>query len=1086
MKSFALGVAALAATSVLAQTPGYYRQPAIHGDTIVFVAEGDLWRVSTSGGDAQRLTTHPGPESFPAISPDGRWLAFSARYEGPMEVYVMSMAGGPPTRLTYDGGANARVQGFTPDGKVLHSTTRLSGKPSSTMYAIDINTKARTQLPLAQVAEGCYHGNVLTFTRLARPSDNVRNYRGGLVQTLWRFDGNSEATPLSQSYAGTSRMPMCTSNGRVAFLSDRSGVMNVWSMRADGSDMKQHTDHRHWDVQHARAHGNVIVYQHGADVRVVNLTTNQDRVIPIRLVSDFDQLRTRWIKTPMERVTHLSLSPTGDRVALTTRGQVHVLPTGPGRRVDLAKRSDVRLLNTAFSRDGKSLYVVSDETGDLEVFQYAANALSPGKPLTREPVPNRRTLSVSPDGKWIANTARDNVLRLIDTASGTTRTIKTPSAFDIESVTWSPDNHWLALVLDATNAQSQIVLLEIASGQFTPVTSDRYDSRSPAFSPDGQFLYFLSDRNFQSIVRGPWGPRNPSPFFDRLSKVYAVALQPEAKWPYAVRNELSPPVPRPAPPPAAPADAGAAASAPKVAAISIANIAERLYEVPLPAGNYSQLATDGRRLYYISADTAYVRKNTLRTLPIEPTGLVPPTSEVFFDDVRSYELSGDLKKLLVRRNNDLFVFDAGAKAPTDITKSAVNTRDWVLQVDPRTEWTQMFHDAWRMHRDDFWDPRMNGADWLAVRKKYEALLPRVTERGELDDLLAQMVAELSTLHSQIVPGDDRKGTDDIDAATLGAQLRFTPEGYVVEQLFNGDPELIEERSPLARTEVNVRVGDRITHANGVILNTVHALEKELRGQANKQVLLSTLSADGKTRDVIVTPVTAQRDFQLRYLHWERERLERTEQATNRRVGYIHLQAMREPDMARFVREFYPAVNREGLILDLRSNTGGNIDSWVIERLQRRAWHFWKSRQSETTYPNQQLAFRGHIVALVDSNTYSDGETISEGLKRLGIAKLIGTRTAGAGIWLSDQNTLRDGGRMRAAETGVFVDTPNENRWIIEGEGVTPDIEVDNLPHATFRGEDAQLEAAIKYLTEKIASQPVRPPRVPGPPNKVKP
>ena len=482
----------------------------------------------------------------------------------------------------------------------------------------------------------------------------------------------------------------------------------------------------------------------------------------------------------------------------------------------------------------------------------------------------------------------------------------------------------------------------------------------------------------------------------------------------------------------------------------------------------------------MSVDTSIERKATLRTLAIEPVAATPPQSEVFFDDVRSYQLSQDQKKVLFRRANDLWVVDAGARAPTELAKSVVNLRDWTIRADPRDEWKQMFVDAWRMHRDMFWDTNMHGADWPAVRRKYEPLLARVTDRSELNDLIAQMISEAAALHSQVGGADVRRGVDDVGIAALGASLSKQADGFRVEKIFSGDPELIEEHSPLARAEVNMAVGDVITQVNGVAMDSPIALALALRQQAGVQMLLRVrpVGASAATRDVVVTPVTAQRDAELRYLDWEQSRAAVVESAGGGRLAYVHLQSMGPRDIARFVREFFPAINREGLIIDLRDNGGGNIDSWVIDRLQRKAWHFWKARRSDAAYSNQQDSFRGHVVALIDGDTYSDGETMAEGLKRLGIATLIGTRTAGAGIWLSDRNRLRDNGIARAAESGSFVSTPTENRWIIEADGVTPNITVDNLPVATFNGGDAQLDAAIGFLQDKLKREPILPPTVP--------
>jgi tricorn protease len=1133
--SILLTFAAIQVDAQTAASLGYYRQPAMSAEAIVFVAEGDIWRTNISGGAAQRLTTHAGEESNPAISPDGKSVAFTARYEGPAEVYVMPIAGGAPTRLTFDGD-NARVQGWAKDNKVLYNTARYSDKPNARLYTVDINTRAVEAVPLADAAEGCYANanNTLFFTRQPVNSDSLKRYEGGLAQKIWTWNGKTEAQPLTADYKGTSRQPMCGAT-RIYFLSNRDGTMNVWSMNVEGRDVQQHTRHADFDIRgasifvSATSNTESIIYQRGADIYVLDTVTNASRKIEIALQSDFEQTRARWIKTPWDFVSHIEPSPTGDRVAITARGQVLVMPAGAGRRVEVTRTSEVRSRRGVFSHDGKSIYAFADTSGEVELWRYPANGVGVAKKLTKNATVLRERAFPSPDGKWIAHTDKDRRLYLLNLASGIDTQIDR-SAFDgYENIVFSPDSRWLVLNKATENSFEAIHLIEVATKKITQLTSDRYIARDAAFSPDGKWLYFLSNRNLQSVVTSPWGQRNPEPFFDRQTKIYAFALDPTARWPFLPKDELqktepekkpeTKPVPAPGVPPAVPAtptppappspdkeeptgaatagnigsesktsaSAGAKPDAsPKVTPLILAGLSDRLYEVPIPAGNYSALATDGKRLYFQVTEATVERKISLRSVAIEAPGLTPPVIDLFFEDIRQYELTRDGKKIFIRRQNELFVFDAGKAAPPppDQAKFVVNLRDWTYSLDPREEWKQMFVDAWRMHRDYFYDKNMHGVDWPKARAKYEPLMMRVTDRAEVNDVIAQMISELSALHSQVFTQDLRRGADAIDVGSLAANVEKTPLGFRVTKIFGGDPELLEERSPLARPEVNVAVGETITMVNGVAA-TASSLGELLRNQNGRQVLLSIQNAAGKSRDVIVTPIDPRRDRELRYLTWERERSNIVNRASTNRIGYVHLQAMGSADISRWAREFYPVYQREGLILDLRYNRGGNIDSWIIEKLQRRAWHFWQSRDADQVRSNQQLAFRGHVVALIDADTYSDGETMAQGLRRLGIAPLIGMTTAGAGIWLSDQNRLSDNGLARAAESGSFVDDGKERAWITESVGVAPDIAVDNLPFATYNGGDKQLETAISYLLDKMAKEPMRKPTPPAFPVMVK-
>lgn len=1108
---------------------GYFRQPAVSGDTLVFVAEGDLWRANIAGGVAQRLTTHPSEESNPAISPDGKWVAFTGRYEGPAEVYVMPISGGQPTRLTFEGDT-ARVQGWTPDGKVIYATARYSGKPMMRLYTVDVNTRISLPIPLAEAGEGCYlrnyssgnnrqDGSSLYFTRQPLNSDNVKRYQGGLVQQIWKFEAganhktenktenHSEAILLTGDYKGTSRQPMC-GNGRLYFLSDREGSFNLWSMDANGGDLIQHTKYQEFDIRGASiaADGRTIAYQRGADIYVFDTASRAEKKLNITLQSDFEHTRTRWVKTPWDFVSQIEASPNGDRVAITARGQVFIAPVGAGRRIEITRESELRARDAMFAPDGKSIYAFADTSGEVELWRYPANGVGPGKQLTKNATILRQRASPSPDGKWVAHADKDRQLFLLNLASGEDRQIDRSSNDEYETIVWSPDSRWIAFSKSGDNFFEAMYLIEIATGQRTQITSDRYDARDAAFSPDGKWLYFLSKRNLQSLVTSPWGQRNPEPFFDRQTKIYALALDPQARWPFLPKDELQPPEKKQDTKPdeklkksadnqpisSTGAASGEVASqniqtdvAVKISPLVLNGVAGRLYEVPVAAGNYSLLSTDGKRLYLVVTESTVEGKQSLRSVAIESPTVLPATLDLFFDEIRTYRLTQDRKKIFIRRANDLFIFETGKAAPPppEQAKFAVNLRDWTFPVDPREEWKQMFVDAWRLHRDYFYDKDMHGVDWRKARARYEPLMARVTDRAEVNDVIAQMTAEVAALHSQVNTNDLRRGQDTIDVSSLGADAEKTPQGFRITKIFGGDPELLEERSPLARPEVNVKIGETITAVNGIAANLAVNLGELLRNQTQKQVLLTVSDHNGKLRDVIVHPVDTRRDRELRYLAWERERNIKVENSSNQRIGYVHLQAMGPNDIARWAREFYPVFAREGLIIDLRHNRGGSIDSWIIEKLQRRAWHFWQSRTADTFQANQQLAFRGHIVALIDADTYSDGETMAQGLKRLAIAPLIGVTTAGAGIWLSDFNRLRDNGIARAAESGVFVDNEKENAWITEGVGVAPDIRVDNLPHATFNGGDAQLDAAIAYLMDKMTKEPMRKPTRPSYPSK---
>jgi len=1060
---------------------GYFRFPAIHGENVVFTAEGDLWKVSSKGGNAVRLTSHAAEEIEAAISPDGKWIAFSAGYEGPVEVYVMPVDGGLPKRLTYDGG-RTRVVGWTPGGRILYATSRYSTLPDTQLSVVGLDHTISDRIPLNQAAEGCYEptGKTLFFTRLPFQGSHTRRYRGGTAQNIWKWtEGTPEAIPLTADYAGTSKRPMFW-NQRIYFASDRDGVMNLWSMNLQGGDLRQHTRHADFEVQSPSLQGGRIVYQHGADLRLLDLSSDKTVPIPIRLTGDYDQMRERWVGKPVDFLSAVHISPDGDRLVLTARGQVFTAPVKQGRLVEVTRKPSVRYRDAGFLPDGKNLLVLSDESDEVELWKLSANGIGASEQLTRDGTILRWEAVSSPDGKWIAHHDKNNKLWLFDVEKKQNSLIASGTVDGFSDLRWAPDSRHLAFCETAVNQMTVIHIYSLEPKTRAAATSDRYDSYNPIWSSDGQWLYFLSNRTFQTSVGSPWGARQPEPFFDRQTRLYQVALRRGLRSPFQPVDELQPG--KTPDKENGKEDSGKKENKPggvKPIEIETAGLAERLLELPVAAGNYRRLSTDGKRLYWLKYGGASDGRVILESMEIKNDN---PKAETFLEDVRRYEMSADAKKLLVAKGDDLYVFPVGAKAPTDLAACKVNLSGWIFSMDPREEWRQMFQEAWRLERDYFYDPAMHGLDWKAVREKYRPLAERVTSRAELNDVLAQMVAELSALHIFVRGGDQRTSPDNIAPASLGARLRRDEAagGWRVEHIYRSDTDIPQELSPLAKPSSLVQEGEVIEAVNGVATLSVPDVSFLLRNQAGKQVLLRVkASAAGASRDVIVVPISLDREADLRYDEWEYTRRLKTEELGRGDIGYVHLRAMGGGNMTEWMREYYPIFQRKGLIVDVRHNNGGNIDSWLLARLLRRAWFYWQPR-SGSAYWNMQYAFRGPMCVLVDERTASDGEAFAEGFRRLGLGKVIGRRTWGGEIWLSSSNFLADRGIATAAEIGVYGP---EGEWLIEGHGVDPDIVVDNLPRATFEGADAQLEAAVKHLQQEIQKKPVDVPPPPAYPTK---
>ena len=907
---------------------GYYQYPDIHQNTIVFAAEGDIWKVSIDGGLAQRLTTHAEEERYPVISPDGKTIAYSASYEGPTEVYTIPVDGGMTTRWTYEAEGSI-VTSWTPDGKIVYQTWAFNKRPDEQLVTIDLDSKEKMVVPLYQASEGVQNEDGTWF--FIRPSDHndaAKRYVGGTARQIWKFDGSNEAVKLTTEYAGESFHPMWY-DGRVYFISDRDGIMNIWSMDADGGDLKQHTSHDAFNIGHANMDGGKIVYQHAADLWLLDIASGEYNKIDIRLVSDLDQLREKWDENPSKYITSVHPDPKGEKIVITARGRAFVVPVKSGRSVGFTEQKDVRYRDAVFSHDGKNIITLSDESGEFEFVQFAADGDGEIKSLTSDGAVLRYQGIPSPDGKWIAYDDLEANMYVLDVATGVSKKISTNQE-GIRDFSWSPDSKWLAFVQAAFNSMTQIKVYNVSDGSIFDLTTDRANSFNPKWSPDGKFIYFLSDRSFTSLVGSPWGTRQPEPYWDANEKVYHVALKKGTRSPFREKDELMIEEKK-----EEESDKDkkeekdkSKDSEDKVAvSIDKEGIQSRIMEVPVPAGNYYNLTVNDKALYMMARETGIKAKSHLNVVKIANEDI---KATKMVAEVNGFEMTQDGKKLLVRKGSSYYMVDAGTSAVGKLGEKKISLNGWKFAINPREDWKQIFKDAWRMERDYFYDQNMHGVDWDAMYEKYLPLVDRVTTRNELSDVIIRLIGELSALHTSARGGDMRSDNKSIQVASLGAEtIRDEANGgFRIDYIYKVDPDYPDQKSPLDDPYLDIRVGDIITKVNGRGALSALDLGELIRNQVGKQVRIS-LKRDTATRDVIVKPTGSE--FALRYADWEYGNRLKVEKDSEDQIGYLHLRAMGSRDISQFYREFYPVFNRKGLIIDVRYNWGGNIDSFILEK-----------------------------------------------------------------------------------------------------------------------------------------------------------
>lgn len=1054
----------------LAQLPaqgfeGYYQYPDLHQNTIVFVAEGDVWKVPTSGGLAQRLTTHTEEEQQPVIAPDGKTMAYSATYEGPTEVYTMPLDGGVPTRRTYSEGSKA--VGWTPGGKIIYSAGEFSKLPSSQLVTLDLATKQKSILPLSSAYSGIQNEEgTWFFVQMPDFNENIKRYQGGTARQIWKFDGQNEAVKLTTSHPGESFNPMWH-EGRLYFITDRDGIQNIWSMDAGGQGLKQHTRHTEFDVRSANLYNGRIVYQHAADLWLLDIASGGYDKIDIRLASDLEHLQETWVEDPSKYITSVHPDPAGDKVVATARGRVFIVPVVGGRTLSFAGQDStvIRHRDAVFSHDGEHLITLSDQSGEFEFVQFAADGSGEASPMTTDGQRLRYQGVPSSDGKWIAYDDVENNMYVLNINTGASKLISTNQQ-GIRDFSWSPDNQWLAFVQRASNRMYQIKVYNVNDGSLFDLTTDRSNNHSVEWSPDGKFIYFLSDRGFQNLMGSPRDARLGGVYWDKSESVYHVPLKQRYRSPFREKDELM-----------GNGKEDEVANDTLIVAIDKEGIQSRNIKVPVPEGNYNDLEVNDQALYLLAAETGSGSNSHLKAIQItnEDAKLTDMAS-----GISGFELTQNGEKMLIAKGDSYHLVDAGTGS-VNLNAGKIDLSGCKFSINPREDWKQLYKDAWRMERDYFYDKNMHGVDWGAMYEKYLPLVDRVTTRKELNDVLARLVGELSVLHANAKGGDMPSDDQYIGVASLGANTSRDEAngGYRIDYIYQGDPDYADFgdwRSPLKDPYLDIQEGDIITQVNGRDALSAMDLGELLRNQAGKQLRL-TIKRGRTSRAVIVKPRGGS--YWLRTMDWEYNNRLKVEKESNDQIGYLHMNAMGNWDIGHFYREFFPVIHKKGLIIDARFNAGGYTDAIILEKLLRQPFMYLKDRTGEP-YWRMGNSFSGHIVVLANERTGSSGESFLIGIRQLELGTIIGKRTWGGQVWLNESNKLTDKGVMTAPMHGVYSPA---GEWLVEGRGFVPDIEVENLPHATFQGEDAQLDAAIQLLQEKIVAEPIEVPAVPDYPDK---
>ncbi len=1055
---------------------GYLRQPTIQGDAIVFVCDDDLWRVDAGGGTARRLTAGLGEPATPVLSPDGKWIAYVGRDEQHPEVYLMPAEGGPARRMTWLG-PDVLVRGWTPQGRILFVTTH--GQPFFRNYrafTLGLTGGLPEMLPLGQVNHLSFGpGNAKVIGRNTADPARWKRYRGGTAGHLWSDATGSGNFRRLAKLPGNITSPMWIGK-RIYFLSDGEGVGNIYSCRPDGSDPRRHTDHDIYYARNAQTDGTRIVYQCGADIWLFDPARNRTERVDIEVPSHRTQA-ARKFSNAADHLAGFNVHPDGHSIAVDTRGKLFTMAMWEGAVQQHGVPDGARYRHGQWHADGKALVAVSDESGEERIV-----VQRDGKTTTMPwDVGRVQALRAAPAGNRVAITNHRNEVLVGDLATKKMAIVDRSDHGRSEDLAWSPDGAWLAYSFWTDQRSCAIKLHEVAKKTSTLVTTPEFRDYSPAFDPEGKYLYFLSVRTFDPVYDNVQFELS----FPRAARPYLIALQDDQRPPFD-----------PEPKGLKPADdrrkGDHVDAKPRPVRVDLPGIARRVAAFPVAEGRFGQIAgTAGKVLWTTFPIPGAHGRGGHKETPgrLELFDFATLRAEPLLERAERFALAADHVTLVVRDGKRLRAIRANARPEgKDAATSDEPSRKtgWLdlgrirLSVEPRAEWRQMLREVWRLQRDQFWVANMSGTDWEAIYRRYEPLLDRVATRGELSDLIWEMQGELGTSHAYEMGGDHRRPPQ-VALGHLAAELKSVDGGaaYEIARIVDGDAWDATADSPLNAIGVHAQVGERIVAVNGQPVTRERPPQALLVHQAGTKVEL-TLAAKGgragKTRNVVVT--TLADDVPARYREWVERNRRWVHANSGGRVGYLHLPDMQSAGFAEFHRYFGGECDRDALIVDVRYNRGGHVSQLLLEKVARKRIGYNVMRWGKPEpYPSDSPA--GALVALTNEHAGSDGDIFSHCFKLMGIGALVGTRTWGGVIGIWPRHALADGSETTQPEFSFwFADVG----WGVENYGTDPEIEIDNAPQDATAKHDRQLEKALATALRLAGKSRVLKPRVGPRPN----
>lgn len=1043
------------------------RFPDVSSDNIVFSYAGDLWIVPKTGGVARRLSSPPGTEAFPRFSPDGKEIAFSGNYDGDTDVYIIPEEGGEPLRLTHHPEDDLVVAWF-PDGKNILFKSKMDSPSNRFNRFFKQNVVGglpeKISLPFGELASFNEDGDKLAFQYLSREFRNWKRYKGGMATDIWILDLNDKTTKRLTDYQGLDSFPMWHEN-RIYFLSDRglNNKLNIWYYDTTSKEFNQITDFGEYDVKWPSIGPEDIVFENGGKLYLLSLSDHSINEIDVVIPFDKPNLRP-VLKDLSDNIDNFSISPTGIRALFGARGEVITVPVNDGTFRNITNTSRYAERFPAWSPDGEYIAYFSDKSGEYELYIRNSDGKNEETQLTKHGTLFRYQPVWSPDSTKIAFGDKSGSLQYLDIKNKKMKLVDKDDIEPIDHYSWSPDGKWITYTKTTNRPIKSVMLYNTETGKTHQITPDFYNDNNPVFDKGSKFIFFYSDRELKPV----YGDMDSTWIYPNSTGIYAVVLGKDDFSPINVKNDE---------------EVGTKSDKSDKSdelIVDIDGIYERIVKLPVEPGNFGKLDTVKDKVVFVRKPFSGAPKNNGPKGNLSYYDFNNKKEGSIIKGVGDYNISGDGKKIIYRSNDKFGVVEFGDNKK--VGDGELDLGELKVWIDPKEEWAQIYDDSWRIIRDFFYDPNMHGADWQKIYDRYESQIPFLTSRADLNYIIGEMISELNSSHAY-VGGGDVEEPEEIFVGLLGSEIEFDEKTklYRIGRIFDGGLWETDIRSPLNQPGIDVQEGDYLIAVNGKKVDTTKDPWFSFQGVDPDGVLITINSKptfEG-SREIFIKPLTLEEDSKLRYLDWVERNRKKVESSTSGRAGYIYV-----PDTGRFgqselVRQFIPQQNKEALIIDERFNGGGQIPDRFIELLNRPLLNYW-ARRDFKDLRTPFISHTGPKVMIINGWAGSGGDAFPYYFKKAGLGPLVGKRTLGGLIGIGGNPGLIDGGYI-TAPTYAFWNLDGE--WDIEGYGVEPDFEVEDLPENLSIDTDPQLEKSIEVINNLIDNNESIIPERPGYPDR---